>query len=338
MRIRFSILIPLIAFLFSLSSCDDGSKAASKNGEKQLDSISYYTNLIQSDSTNYRYYARRAALYLEKEQVNAAFRDLSQALDRNATDASLYIMLADIYFIIGKTDNSITALKKALEINPSYEMAYLQLAKTYLILREYELSEQYAEKLKSINIDNPEAYYLMGIGFMERADTARAIVELQLAATLDTLHYAALMQLASIYDSKEDTIAIAYYKKALKAKPMDESALFYLAVAYQDNKRFVESIKLFDTLCATYATSRRPYYHLGYIYLVEFQQYDKAEAAFIKAIEIDPSYVEAVYNLGRTYEAMGNFNAARVQYRQALQLLPNYPLAVQGLNRIVQTN
>lgn len=338
MRMRFSFLIPVIGLLLGLVSCGEPNNVARKSSDEQPDSIAYYTKLIQSDSTNYRYFARRAALHLEKEQVNAAFRDLSQALDRNAEDPSLYIMLADIYFIIGKTDNSITALKKALEINPAYEIAYLKLAKTYLILREYELSEQVAERLKSINIDNPEAYYLMGISFMERADTARAISELQLAATLDTLHYAALMQLASIYDFKEDTNAIVYYQKALKAKPMDESALFYLAVAYQNNKRFRESIQLFDTLCATYATSRRPYYHLGYIYLVEMQQYKKAEAAFIKAIEIDPTYVEAVYNLGRTYEAMGNFEAARVQYKQALQLLPNYPLAVQGLNRIAQAN
>jgi len=41
-----------------------------------------------------------------------------------------------------------------------------------------------------------------------------------------------------------------------------------------------------------------------------------------------------VYNLGRTYEARGNYKEAREQYRQALKLKTNYPLAIDGLNRL----
>ena len=73
---------------------------------------------------------------------------------------------------------------------------------------------------------------------------------------------------------------------------------------------------------------------MGYIYLVEYNDYENAKLMFEKAVELSPSYVEAVYNLGRTLEVMGDYNGAREYYWKALDLLPNYPLAVQSLNRL----
>ncbi|PLW94221.1 MAG: glycosyltransferase, partial [Marinilabiliales bacterium] len=61
-----------------------------------------------------------------------------------------------------------------------------------------------------------------------------------------------------------------------------------------------------------------------------------ASNAFQQALNIDPSYVEAVYNLGRTYEALGLREEAAIKYRQVLELHTNYPLAIEGLNRLKQ--
>ncbi|HDO27438.1 MAG TPA: tetratricopeptide repeat protein, partial [Bacteroidetes bacterium] len=66
----------------------------------------------------------------------------------------------------------------------------------------------------------------------------------------------------------------------------------------------------------------------------EKQEFENAIDAFQQAIAIDPSYVEAVYNLGRTYEAMGQYDKAREQYKLALKLKSNYPLAIDGMNRL----
>jgi len=65
--------------------------------------------------------------------------------------------------------------------------------------------------------------------------------------------------------------------------------------------------------------------------LMDFEQ---AKEAFHQAINIDPSYFEAVYNLGRINEETGDYDLARIQYKQALELETNYPLAIEGLNRL----
>ena len=61
---------------------------------------------------------------------------------------------------------------------------------------------------------------------------------------------------------------------------------------------------------------------------------ESAAQAFRQVIDLNPANVRAVYNLGRAYEAMGRYEEARLQYRRSLKLLTNYPLAVQGLNRL----
>jgi len=65
--------------------------------------------------------------------------------------------------------------------------------------------------------------------------------------------------------------------------------------------------------------------------LLDFEQ---AVSEFDKAIEIKPDYTAAVYNLGRTYEVMGKKALAEEKYRKALKLTTNYPLAIDGLNRL----
>jgi len=76
------------------------------------------------------------------------------------------------------------------------------------------------------------------------------------------------------------------------------------------------------------------YYNLGYIHLVYLEVYTESVKYFTKAIAIDPNYVEAYYNRGYAYELRGDITNARMDYEMALQLRTNYPLAIEGLNRL----
>ena len=76
------------------------------------------------------------------------------------------------------------------------------------------------------------------------------------------------------------------------------------------------------------------YFNKGYIYLVEKLDYEHAKKEFEKVLEMDSTSVKAIYNLGRTYEAENQIKKAIYYYRKALKVVPNYPLAIAGLNRI----
>ena len=172
------------------------------------------------------------------------------------------------------------------------------------------------------------------MGLMENGDTNQAITNLRISANYDSTNYMTFMQLGAIYTARNDSSSKTYFTKALNIYPSDERALYYLGMYYHENSQFDAALEKYSRVVDLYPQNNRAYYNMGYIYLVEYNDYENAKLMFEKAVELSPSYVEAVYNLGRTLEVMGDYNGAREYYWKALDLLPNYPLAVQSLNRL----
>jgi tetratricopeptide (TPR) repeat protein len=239
-----------------------------------------------------------------------------------------------VYFILGQTDNSLNSYKKAFEIDRNKIQPLLSLAEAYLVLQDYEQSLRYLDLAASVDVNNPKTYYLKGILKMETGDTLEALTNLKIAGNIDSNYFEALMQTGSILSSLQDTTAVVYYRKALKVNPGDERALFLTALSLQENGDFDEALDLYSEVNTLNPQNKNAHFNTGYIYMVELEDYDAAILAFQKAITIDPAFVRAVYNLGRSYEAKGMYDEARVQYKQALGLETNYPLAVDGLNRL----
>lgn len=331
-------MLPVVVFLSAvLWSCGNNKKSPDTAYEKvkqEQDSIQLLTGLIAKDSANWELFSERAALYLKNGRIDPAFRDVGQAIDLNPNAPVNFIMLGDIYFVLGKVDNCISSYKKAEKLEPGSDKPLLKLAETYLMLQDFNKAAAYIGRAIAVNPNSSMAFYFKGIQLMETGDTVRAITQLRIAANLDSSNYRALMQAGSLLSAMGDTLSDEYFKAALKARPDDEQALYYLARELQEQGRFDEAIEKYEKVNVLYAGNKMAYYNEGYIYLVEKQEYGNAVEAFEQAIAIDPSFVEAVYNLGRTFEAMQRYKEAREQYKMALKLKTNYPLAIDGLNRL----
>lgn len=331
---RIFILVFLI--VFSLAGCQQEGRNTKKENSQltTVDSLEIVTDMISSDSSDYRLYLLRAHLNVEQGKIDPAFRDVNTALELNPQASDTYLLLSDLYFIIGNADNAIGALKKAAELDPRNEVPYVKLAETYLILKNYSMAQKSTDMALSINVNNADAYFLKGIAFMEQGDTVSAVTNLRISANMDTAAYPAYMQLAAIFQQQHDSIALDYYKEALSIRPDDEKALFGLARFYQELGSFDDALAYYKKVNELFPQVKEAWFNSGYIYLVEKENFDQAIHYFKQAIYIDPAYVEAVYNLGRTYEAQGKYDEAAAQYRQALELHTNYPLAIEGLNRM----
>jgi len=325
------LLILVISIIFG---CDNSNQKKNTAINSNIDSLTIVSDLLIKDSLNPQLFAARSELYFKKGNINYALRDLQSALELSPNDPNLYILLSDIYLALGQTENSIASLKKSIRLNPDKETAYLKLSEIYLILEDPVTAIRYADEAISLNRENPESYYVKAMGLMENKDTLAAINNFGISANNSSDNYLANMQLGAIYTAKYDTLSKTFFEKALIAKPDDERALYYLGMFYQENKEFTKAIIKFSRIAELYPDNKRVYYNMGYIYLVEMEDFENAKIMFQEAISINPRYVEAVYNLGRTMEAMGDYNGAREQYKNALELLPNYPLAIQGLNRL----
>jgi tetratricopeptide (TPR) repeat protein len=63
-------------------------------------------------------------------------------------------------------------------------------------------------------------------------------------------------------------------------------------------------------------------------------EYEKAEADYTRAIELDPEYTEAYNNRGVSYNDMGEYAKAETDYTRAIELDPDFAgaYANRGLN------
>ncbi len=328
------IIVILVLITASFFGCNNLAPKEHKTTYVDTDSITILTNLLTTDSLNASLFSRRAEQYLQKRNIDPALRDLQMALELTPNDPALFLLLSDIYFVLGQTDNSIAALKKSIRLKPNDETPYLKLSELYLQLDDPASALRYADEAININIQNPESYYVKAMALIQNRDTAAAIINYKLSANLDSNNFMANMQLGAIYTAALDTLSKTYFKEALAAKPDDERALYYLGMYYQEQKEFTKAIEKFSRITELYQGNKRAYYNMGYIYLVEFEDFENAKLMFQEAVLINPRFVEATYNLGRTFEALGDYNSAREKYKESLELLPNYPLAVQGMNRL----
>ncbi|MEJ2596135.1 MAG: tetratricopeptide repeat protein [bacterium] len=327
------LLFGVSVLILSQVSCQQNTRKKTQQ-EQSVDSLDLLTGQIREDSANYRLFLSRSRLYLDAGAVNPAFREINSALSLNKEDPEVYSMLADIYFVIGKSDDAIGALNKALELAPDRVSYVVKLARTHMMLRNYDLAYRYIERALAMDFQNAEAYYLKGLYLLEQKDTLGAITHMKIAGNYDTTFYETYMHTASLLNKLNDTSSIEYYQAALEARPDDEQALFLMGLTYQDQGRFENALECYERLMAVDPGLKQVHYNMGYIYLVEYADFQKAEASFRQAILIDPGYVDAVYNLGRTFEAMGQYEEARRQYRMTLEIRTNYDLAIEGLNRL----
>ncbi len=316
-------------FLFS---CNNQIKK--QNSKGSTDSLEIVTNMIMSDSGNYKLFLKRAQLYLHQNRIDPCLRDITKTLELNAKDPEIYYTLSDAYFIIGKIQESIDALKKSIDIDPKRQLSFLKLARLYLILKDYNSALKFSDKAISLNPDDARPFFIKAMAKIEQGDTASSIQNLRVALNLNKNYFEANMQLGTVLSMKKDTSAIVYFKNALEQKPGNYAAYYGLAMAYQNTGKTDSALTVYDTILKYFPGNGQALFNKGYLYLVEKGDYKKAEKAFEKVIEIDSTYVEAVYNLGRTYEAQNNIDKAEYYYRKALELVPNYPLAIRGLSRI----
>ena len=75
-------------------------------------------------------------------------------------------------------------------------------------------------------------------------------------------------------------------------------------------------------------------YNMGYLNLVDFDNLDLAIEFFTKVLKLDDQRFSAYYNLGYSYELLGNTKSAESNYRLALSINPQYDSAAKGLSRI----
>lgn len=96
-----------------------------------------------------------------------------------------------------------------------------------------------------------------------------------------------------------------------------------IALNHQKNEQFTEAINCFENIITQNPQDLNAYFNLGCCYLAIGNK-EKAIAAFEHVLEIQPHTVPAEYNLGYAYKTFGDIDTAIEIYKKVIAENPDY--------------
>ena len=335
-----AFFIAILALTLTLPACKNGQEK--KEGtvattDTGIDStnLTVLNGLIRENPKNPALFAKRAYVHAARKSYNEALNDITIALRLDSMVPAYYISQAEYFIFSGEPNSAKKGLTSCLKRFPNNTDIMLKLAEIHLYMKEYSLAKIVLNDILPINDDLAQIYFLQGLIALENSDSTGAARNFQVTIEKEPAYYAAYIQAGKIYAARHDDLAIQYFKSAIELEPDSYEARYQLGSYYQDHGYLTEAEAEYEYISSRIdSTQPYPYYNRGYIEMVYRHNYPLAVDWFSKAIEKKPDYAEAWYNRGFSQELDGKLSKARDDYRKAMEIYPNFPLAIKGLNRI----
>jgi len=169
-----------------------------------------------------------------------------------------------------------------------------------------------------------EASRNLGEVYMQQGDFSSALRELLKAEKLYSKDPYLQNDLGLAYRAKDRLdLAIKHFKKAVKIKPDYAPARNNMGTAYLAKKEWDVAIVCFKEIVddVLYSTPHYPLTNMGWAFYNK-QEYKLAEKYYRDALELEPNFIIALLGLGRTYIAMESTADAVAILEKAVK---NYP-------------
>ncbi len=289
---------------------------------------------LLSQPNNSDLYYQRAKYYYSKKDFGAGLSDMMSAVKIDSTKAEYFLTISDIYFVANQTGKAKTALEKCISLDDKNADAMLKLAELYLYVGNYEQSMKFINTALKIDQYNSKAYFMKGMNYKEMKDTAKAISSMQTAVEQDQQYYNAYIQLGILCAAKKNSLAVQYYKNAIRIQAKSNEAWYNLGKYYQDMKDWNNALETYTSLIQIDQNSKNAHYNMGVIYLINLKKYDSAISHFAEAIKLDSKYVQAYYGRGVCYQTKGDVKLAAIDFQACLDINPKFEPAHAALKEI----
>ena len=181
-----------------------------------------------------------------------------------------------------------------------------------------------------------EALRNLGEEYYKRGDYTSALRELLKAEALYPDDAFLQNDLGLTYKAKKRLdLAAKHFKKALELKPDYAPAKNNLGTVYLDKKEWDTAIKYFKEVLENmlYATPYMAMANLGWAYYNK-KEYTLSETYYLKALDLDPKFINAQRGLGLTYIALGRIDEAVEIFEEAVKNYPKFALLYDDLAKV----
>lgn len=289
-------------------------------------------SLINANPKNAKLYYERARIFFDLGSFPRALIDVLSSIKLDNKSVVSYLMAGDIYIALGQGNDAVDLMSEAINNNPNNQALYTRAIEYNFLMKNDQASINFANDLLKINKNNPDAYFFKGLIF-KQTDKDKAISNFQTCVEQDPTYYNAYMQLGTLYSEKNNDLAIKYLDNALKIEPESREALYAKGYHYQQKKQFQDAKEQYKLMIIANRRDFQALYNMGHCYLGQ-DSLVRARKHFDMALSAKPDYVDAMFMLGQIDEKSGNIKDAKIQYQNALKLLPNNETILEALKAI----
>ena len=329
----------LAAVIFNGCKNDDATKVV--EGESVKTEIAdpmlqQINDALAKDSTNASAWFAKGKYYMNRKDYDQSIAPLERATQLDSTKKEYYLSLADACYFANQTFGTKTALEKLVALYPEDETGNFKLAELMFYVKHYDDAMKYASKVTKINPENLQGYFLQGMIQKEKGDTAQAIKFFTICTDKNAKNYDAYMQLGILNSAKRNKIALEYFNSALKLNPNSTEAEYAIAMYYQELPDYDKAIETYTAMIQKNPNNRDALFNLGYIHQVNLNVPKQAIKHYNDLIAKFPQDYKAIYNRGVCFEKLGDINAAKLDYQKAIDIMPSYNKAREGLKRVMR--
>jgi tetratricopeptide (TPR) repeat protein len=245
------------------------------------------------------------------------------ALKTDPNNAPGHYNLGVAYVRAGYLEQAHTEWQQAVKLQPNLAPAQQALAKLGLEQNDLEQAARSAEALITAQPTSPGGYNVRAVVEARRQDLAGAEADLKKAIELaphDPLAYTRLGEIRTVQKKYKE--AEALYDQALGINPAFTEALGGLLQTYAIEKRPANVIisRIQDQI--TRAPNSSAYYLMLGQAFFGLRNFEKAQAALEKAVELDRNNVSAFLMLADAQAARGSLPQALASAERAIQQNP----------------
>lgn len=263
-----------------------------------------------------------------------------QAIEEAPGFVPLYCLLGDIYRSIGQYEDAITEYKAAIWLDSLNIPAYRHLCQTYEEQGDYDSAIDVYHKLITIMPNVPEFHSNLANIYYLKGETKDAISHYQAAITLNpNRQWTSIISQTMGYVHQQNNqnldAAISAYQAAYLLTPEDIDIYVNLGSAFYDKEDFDNALTVYRAALELEPSNAKIHCNLGFLHWGKGDT-DEAIKEYELAIDYDKSYDIAYNNLGVIYlDDLGRVQQAMELFTKAMEYNPNYALAHFNLARAI---
>jgi len=324
--LRVSSIVLGISVITTLSILSAGRTEAWRNGITLWESA---LTVYPSSSLLHLY---RAMAYYEAFDFKNAFKDLDRAIALDPRAENAYVRRAYLFFERNNLKASLADCQKILSLDPRFTDALFTIG--MISGKQGEHLQAVGSYTKVLNIDPSytKAYVQRAVEYMALGDNKKAAEDLVKALELDPSSVKAHYNLGFIFSAGGLwEKAIYEYTRAINSDPTYTGAYLNRAIAYLNTGSLKEAMADLEVVMEN-KPNARAYLSRG-VALAMQGNLEGSIKDFSKALEMDPRYVQALYNRGKAYNKMKKYDLAAEDLTKAVRLDPGYKDAYSELEK-----